>query len=69
VSLQACAINKNVHGAISGAGLPYVSPQGRGSARQSGVIGDLNVKVQKPGDGSKKSFSLPQGKAVDCTDS
>ena len=65
---QACAINKNVYRAISRARLPHVSFQGRGPTRQSRVIGNLNVKVQKPGDGSKKSFSLPQGQTVDRSD-
>jgi hypothetical protein len=68
VSFQACAINEDVYGATSGARMPRTRLQRRGSARQGGVVGNLNVELQEPGDGSKETFGLPQGQAVDRSD-
>ena len=68
MSLQACAIHDNVYGATSGVRMPRVRLQGRGSTRQGGVVGNLNIELQEPDDGSKETFGLPQGQAVDCTD-
>ena len=65
---QARAINENVYRAISRARLPPVSFQGRGPTRQSRVIGNLNVELEKPGDGAKEAFGLPQGQTIDRSD-
>jgi hypothetical protein len=32
------------------------------------VIGNLNVELEKPGDGAKEAFGLPQGQTVDRSD-
>jgi len=68
VSSQACAIHDDVYGATSSARMPHLRPQRRGSARQGGVVGNLDIELQEPDDGSKETFRLSQGQAVDRTD-
>ena len=68
MSFQAGAINEYMYGAVSGARVLHGRLQDRGATRQRGVIGNANIELQKPGDGSKKSFGLPQGQTLDRTD-